>query len=90
MEESAIENSQLTLSAGNVQVQAPVITNEGEVFLKNENFKQKIRRLKEEIVNYEAIISVSSEKQERESFEKIIKFHRKFINKYSAYGSQDW
>lgn len=63
---------------------------EGEVFLKNENFKQKIRRLKEEIVNYEAIISVSTEKQERDSFEKIIKFHRKFINKYSAYGSQDW
>jgi hypothetical protein len=30
VEESAIENGQLTLSVGNVQVQAPVITNEGE------------------------------------------------------------
>ena len=30
VEESAIENGQLTLSGGNVQVQAPVITNEGE------------------------------------------------------------
>lgn len=30
VEESSIENGQLTLSGGNVQVQAPVITNEGE------------------------------------------------------------
>lgn len=63
---------------------------EGEVFLRNEAFKQKIRRLKEEIINYETLIAVSSEKREKESFAKIIKFHQKFINKYAAYGSQDW
>lgn len=63
---------------------------EGEIFVKNEAFKQKIRRLKEEIINYESLIAVSSEKQEKESFAKIIKFHQKFINKYAPYGSEDW
>ena len=63
---------------------------EGEVFIKNEAQKQKIRRLKEEIINYETLIAVSSEKREKESFAKIIKFHQKFIVKYLPYGSQDW
>ena len=63
---------------------------EGEIFVKNEAQKQKIRRLKEEIINYETLIAVSSEKQEKESFAKIIKFHQKFIDKYSAYGAKDW
>lgn len=63
---------------------------EGEIFLKNETAKQRIRRLKEEIINYETLIAVSSEKREKESFAKIIKFHQKFIDKYSAYGSNDW
>lgn len=63
---------------------------EGDIFVKNEAQKQKIRRLKEEIINYETLIAVSSEKQEKDSFAKIIKFHQKFIDKYSTYGSEDW
>lgn len=55
----------------------------GEIFIKLENIKQKIRKLKEEIIYYESL-------EDSKEFQKIIDHHRNTINKYKQYGSQDW
>jgi len=61
---------------------------EGVIFLKNEKLKQKIRKIKEEIVHYEALI-ISDEKN-KENYEKIIKSKKGIVAKYTQYGSLDW
>ena len=60
----------------------------GEVFLKREDLKSKVRKYKEEIIHYESLIN--SGDKNKESYRKIIKNLQKFIDKYALYGSKDW
>ncbi len=60
----------------------------GMQFLKFEEFKQKIRKMKEEILHYEALII--TEPKEEKYYKKIIERLNKFIEKYAIYGSEDW
>ena len=57
---------------------------EGDVFIKLEKEKQKIRKLKEEIIYYNSILSVDK------SVQRIIDRHQAYIDKYKMYGSEDW
>lgn len=57
---------------------------EGEIFIKLENVKQKIRNLKEEIIYYNAIL------ESDKSVKRIIERHQAFIDKYKMYGSENW
>ena len=61
---------------------------EGEIFIKNEQLKQKIRKLKEEIIYYEALIA--SGDKNKHAYTNIIENHKKFIEKYAPYGAWDW
>lgn len=63
---------------------------EGKIFLEQEKIKQKIRKLKEEIIHYQAMIEMGSNKFEKNQLEKIIAIHQKRIDKYSQFGSEDW
>ena len=56
----------------------------GEIFIKQENIKQKIRKLKEEIIHYEALVSKDK------SVQKIIDHHQAIIDKYKPYGADNW
>lgn len=56
----------------------------GKIFLEQEKVKQKVRKLKEEIIDYET--QLASDK----SLQRIIDRHNAFINKYKVYGSEDW
>lgn len=60
----------------------------GEVFLKQEKFKQKIRRLKEEILYYQTMIKENP--KDSKNYQRIIDAHNRFINKFSSYGSELW
>ncbi len=57
---------------------------EGDIFIKHEHIKQKIRKLKEEILHYETLLAHDK------SVQKIIDRHNAFIAKYKMYGSEDW
>lgn len=56
----------------------------GQIFLNREKFKQKIRKLEEEIIHYEALIHYSS-KDEMRQYQKIIEKHKSYIDKYKMY-----
>lgn len=60
----------------------------GEIFIKNEALKQKIRKLKEEIIHYEAQIITSP--KESNNYQKIINSHKNHIKKYEQFGASDW
>lgn len=60
----------------------------GEIFIKQEALKQKIRKLKEEIIHYEALIA--SNPKEKNSYLKIINSHNNFIKRYEKFGSENW
>jgi len=60
----------------------------GEIFVKNEEIKQKIRRYKEEIIDYETLIAQGT--KEEKGYKKIIISLQRFIDKYKIYGSEDW
>lgn len=60
----------------------------GEIFIKNETLKQKIRKLKEEIIHYEA--QIASSPKEKNYYQKIINSHKNYIKKYEHFGAQDW
>lgn len=62
----------------------------GEVFLKKEKLKQQIRKLKEEIMHYSALIDTVKDKNEQRQYQRIIDAHETFIKKYKVYGSGDW
>ena len=51
---------------------------------------QVIRKIKEEIVHYEALIATTKNKKEIDSYTKIIHVHERYIEKYSRWGSLDW
>lgn len=56
----------------------------GDIFFKLEKTKQHIRRLKEEIIHYQNILSTDK------SLQKIINHHQAIIDKYKPYGSENW
>ena len=60
----------------------------GEFFIKSEEVKQKVRKYKEEIVYYEAMIASGC--KEEKVYLKIIDSLNRFIEKYAPYGSHDW
>lgn len=60
----------------------------GTLFLKLEETKQKIRKYKEEIIYYEAMIASGC--KEEKVYKKIIDSLNRFIEKYKSYGSNDW
>lgn len=60
----------------------------GEIFIKNEALKQKIRKLKEEIIHYEAQIITNP--KEKNNYQKIINSHNNFIKRYENFGSLNW
>lgn len=60
----------------------------GEIFIKNEALKQKIRKLKEEIIHYESLII--SNPKEKNNYQKIINSHQNYIKKYQVFGSLNW
>ena len=62
----------------------------GEIFMKREKIQQKIRKLKEEIIHYNALIDTINDKREQNQYQKIIDLHQKQIDKYKEYGSQNW
>lgn len=62
----------------------------GEQFLKIEMQRQKIRKIKEEIIHYEALIATSTDKKDIESYTKIIHVHQRYIEKYAIWGALDW
>ena len=61
---------------------------EGDIFTKKEHLKQKIRRLKEEIMDYQTQIIINP--KEKNQLQRIINRHQTFIDKYKAYGSEEW
>ena len=60
----------------------------GQIFLKLEEIKQKVRRYKEEILYYESM--VASGCKEEKVYSKIIVSLNRFIDKYSEFGARDW
>ena len=62
----------------------------GEIFLKNEAEKQKIRKIKEDLIHYEALFKTTSDKHERQQYNKLIQTLYKKIQRFSEYGSEDW
>lgn len=60
----------------------------GTLFLRIEEIKQKIRKYKEEIIYYEAIIASGC--KEEKVYKKIIESLNKFIEKYIPFGANDW
>ena len=60
----------------------------GEFFIKSEEIKQKVRKYKEEIIYYEAMIASGC--KEEKVYLKIIDSLNRFINKYEPFGSKDW
>ena len=60
----------------------------GEVFLKREELKSKVRKYKEEIIHYEALIV--SDRKNKTSYERTINNLKKFIDKYRIYGADNW
>ncbi len=56
----------------------------GVNFLEREKFMQKLRKLEEEIIHYEALINCSS-KDDAKQYTKIIEKHKNYINKYKMY-----
>ena len=60
----------------------------GEVFVKNEELKKRIRSIKEEILDYETLISAGS--KDSKAYKKIIDNLQRLVDKYSDFGSNDW
>ena len=56
----------------------------GLIFSKLETVKQHIRKLKEEIINYQTLLK--SDK----TVQRIIDHHQAIIDKYRIYGSENW
>ena len=62
----------------------------GNVFIESEKIKQRVRKLKEEIIDYNILVNTVTNKFERNGLLKIIQNHERFISKYLEYGSNDW
>ena len=62
----------------------------GIIFQKQESVKQKVRKLKEEIIHYNALIETISDKSQKKQYMRIIESHKRFISAYSRFNSDDW
>ena len=60
----------------------------GEIFIKSEEIKQKVRKYKEEIIYYEAMIA--SDCKDKNVYIKILDSLNRFIEKYRQFGADDW
>ena len=60
----------------------------GFQFLKQEELKQKVRKMKEEILYYEALME--SDSKDARAYKIIIDRLKKQVDKYSIFGSKDW
>lgn len=60
----------------------------GEIFIKSEEIKQKVRKYKEEIIYYEAMIA--SDCKDKNVYIKILDSLSRFIDKYRKFGADDW
>jgi hypothetical protein len=60
----------------------------GELFIKSEELKQKVRKYKEEIIYYEAMIASGC--KDEKNYQKIIHSLQRFIDKYIPFGSEEW
>lgn len=60
----------------------------GDIFIKNEQLKRKIRMIKEEILDYETLIENGD--KDSASYKKIIENLSRFIIKYKDFGSENW
>ena len=60
----------------------------GKIFMDNEELKCKIRKIKEEILDYESLIETGD--KEASSYKRIIDNLKRFIVKYKDFGSEDW
>ncbi len=60
----------------------------GDIFIKNEQLKHKIRTIKEEILDYEILIENGDKNSA--SYRKIIDNLTRFVTKYKDFGSDDW
>ncbi len=63
---------------------------EGEIFLKKEKIKHKIRKLKEEKLHYQTLSELTQNKKEQQQYQKLINLNEKAILKYQEYGSENW
>lgn len=62
----------------------------GIIFQKREAVKQKVRKLKEEIIHYNALIATTLDKSQKKQYMRIIESHERFISKYAVYNSEEW
>ena len=60
----------------------------GELFIKSEELKQKVRKYKEEIIYYESMIASGC--KDEKIYQKIIHSLQRFIDKYIPFGSEEW
>lgn len=60
----------------------------GDIFIKNEFLKRKIRMIKEEILDYETLIQLGD--KDSASYKKIIENLSRFVLKYKDFGSSNW
>ena len=60
----------------------------GDIFMKNEQLKRRIRMIKEEILDYETLIENGD--KDSASYKKIIENLTRFITKYKDFGSENW
>ena len=60
----------------------------GDVFMKNEQLKRKIRMIKEEILDYETLIENGD--KDAASYKKIVENLTRFVTKYKDFGSDNW
>lgn len=60
----------------------------GDIFVKNEQLKRRIRMIKEEIMDYEILIENGDKNSA--SYKKIIDNLTRFVTKYKDFGSEDW
>lgn len=60
----------------------------GVMFLKSEHVKQRVRKFKEEIIDYE--IQIKQGTQNKKELQRLINTRRLYIDKFSQYGSSDW
>ena len=63
---------------------------EGEIFIKHEEIKRKIRIIKEEIIDLKAEFVMTDNKQKKEELTSVIYEKEQEIEKYKQYGAKDW
>ena len=60
----------------------------GDIFIKNEELKRKIRMIKQDILDYKTLIEMGD--KDSKSYTKIIDNLSRFVKKYEDFGSNDW